>query len=45
MNTKERYTENIIELVDCGLPVYQPGWLIDYDLMDYVHKARYDWCQ
>lgn len=45
MNAKERYTENIIWLVNCGLPVYQPGWPIDYDLMDYVHKARYDWCQ
>ena len=45
MNAKERYTENIIELVDCGLPVYQPGWPTDYDLMDYVHAARYDWCQ
>ena len=44
MNAKERYTENIIELVNCGFPVYQPSW-IDYDLMDYVHKARHDWCQ
>ncbi len=44
MNAKERYTENIIELVNCGFPVYQPKW-IDYDLMDYVHKARHDWCQ
>lgn len=44
MHAKEGYLEDIIELVNCGFPVYQPAWSIDYDLMDYVHKARYDWC-
>ena len=43
MNAKDRYEENIFEIVNCGLPVYQPSWL-DYDLMDYVHAIRHDWC-
>ena len=43
MNAKERYDENIIELVNSGLPVYQFAY-VDYDLMNYVHAARYDWC-
>lgn len=44
MNAKDRYCENIIELVNCGLPVVQPAYSVDYDLMNYVHKMRYDWC-
>ena len=44
MNAKDRYTENIRELFDSGFPVYYPAWM-DYDLMDYVNKARYDWCK
>lgn len=43
MNAKDRYVANIHELVRCGLPVYQPACM-DYDLMEYVHKARKDWC-
>ena len=42
-NAKDRYEENILELCDSGLPVYQPDW-IDYDLMNYVTKMRHDWC-
>ena len=44
MNAKDRYTENIRELFDSGFPVYYPAWM-DYNLMDYVNKARYDWCK
>lgn len=44
MNAKDRYTENIRELFDSGFPVYYPAWM-DYNLMDYVKKARYDWCK
>ena len=43
-NAEDRYEENIQELLQCGLPVYQPA-AMDYDLMDYVHKARNDWCR
>lgn len=43
MNAKERFNENIQELMRNGLPVYQPA-AMDYDLMDYVRKARNDWC-
>ena len=42
-NAEDRYEENIQELMRSGLPVYQPS-LMDYDLMDYVHKAKHDWC-
>ncbi len=42
-NAEDRYEENIQELMRSGLPVYQP-FAMDYDLMDYVHKARNDWC-
>lgn len=45
MNAKDRYCENIVELVNCGLPVVQPAYSVDYDLMDYVRKMRYDWCK
>ena len=44
MNAKDHFTENIRELFDSGLPVYYPAW-IDYDLMDYVNKAKTDWCK
>lgn len=44
MNAKDRYTDNIYDLVNCGLPVYQPA-AMDYDLMNYVHKMRHDWCE
>ena len=44
MNAKDRYTETIRKLFDSGFPVYYPAWM-DYDLMDYVNKARYDWCK
>ena len=43
LNAKDRYRDNIIELVNCGLPVYQPDYL-DYDLWNYVRKMRDDWC-
>ena len=43
-NAIARYHENISELVNSGLPVYQPV-AMDYDLMDYVHKMRHDWCE
>lgn len=43
-NAEDRYEENIQELLQCGLPVYQPA-AMDYDLMDYVRKARNDWCK
>lgn len=42
-NAKERFTENIFELINSGLPVYCPAHM-DYDLMNYVCKARNDWC-
>ena len=42
-NAIARYTDNIQELFNSGLPVYQPE-AMDYDLMDYVHKMRKDWC-
>ena len=44
MNAKERYVDSIQELVNCGLPVYQPAY-IDYDLMNYITKMRHDWCE
>lgn len=44
MNAKERYAENIIDLIECGLPVYQPAY-IEYNLMRYVMEARHDWCE
>lgn len=44
MNAKDRYVENIRELVNCGLPVVQPAYTPEYDLMDYVHKMIRDWC-
>lgn len=43
-DAKAHYWASIVALVNCGLPVYQPS-AIDYDLMDYVHKARNDWCK
>lgn len=42
-NAEEAYHENIMDLMTCSFPVYQPNTM-DYDLMDYVHKARHDWC-
>ena len=45
MNAKDRYRENIIELVNCGLPVVQPAYIPDYDLMNDIHKMRHDWCK
>ena len=42
-NAQERYDENILELTDSPLPVYLPD-RIDYDLMDYVRKIRWEWC-
>jgi hypothetical protein len=42
-NAIARYTDNIQELFNSGLPIYQPE-AMDYDLMDYVHKIRKDWC-
>ena len=44
MNAKDRYKENIYELINSGLPVFQPGNCVDYDLMDYVRKMRHIWC-
>lgn len=43
MNAKERYTENILELMNSGFPVYQPSSM-DYDLKSYISKMRNDWC-
>ena len=43
MNAKERYDENIAELVNSPFPVYQPE-AIDYDLRNYIHKIEFDWC-
>ena len=43
-HAKEYFTENVRDLFNCGLPVYYPSWM-DYDLMDYVNKARHDWCE
>ena len=37
------FDANIIDLVNCGLPVYQPS-AMDYDLMNYVNKMLSDWC-
>ena len=42
-NAIERYEENIIELVNSGLPVYQPA-AMDYDLRNYISKMQHDWC-
>ena len=44
MNAKDRFTENIIELVNCGLPVIQPS-AMDYSLPMYVRYARKKWCE
>ena len=43
MNAKERYDENIVELVNSPFPVYQPA-AIDYDLRNYIYKIEFDWC-
>ena len=40
---EEYFEENIRDLVNCGLPVYQPI-AIDYDLMNYINKMLEDWC-
>jgi len=42
-NAKDRFEENIVELVNCGLPAYQP-WYVDYNLLLYIRKMRQDWC-
>lgn len=39
------YNSNIDEITHSGLPVYQPDDPNNYDLMDFVHKARKDWCE
>ena len=39
LNAKDRYTENIIELISSGLPVFQP-YALDYDLKGYVAMIR-----
>lgn len=44
MNAKDRYEENIFELVNCGLPVYQPE-AMDYDFRNYIYRMRIDWCK
>lgn len=43
MNTKERFEDNIRELEECGLPVYNPFYPV-YDLRNYVRVIRHDWC-
>lgn len=43
-NAKERYEENLTELMNSGLPVYQPE-TIDYDFRNYVGRIRYYWCR
>ena len=40
-NARERYSDNIRELMDSGFPVYQPDSLT-YNLLDYVHQIRED---
>lgn len=45
MNANDMYEENILELINSGLPVYQPDFSLDYDLLNYVNKARADWCK
>ena len=42
-NAKEKYEENIHDLVNSGFFVYQPAGM-DYDLMGYVKKMLRDWC-
>lgn len=42
-NAAERYDDSIDELYDSGLPIYQP-YALDYDLMNYIHRMRRDWC-
>ena len=47
MNAKERFEENIVELVtdssEHGIPVYQPS-AMDYDLDDYIFFMRKKYC-
>ena len=43
-NAKDRYEENLTELMNSGLPVYQPE-TIDYDFRNYVGRIRYYWCR
>lgn len=38
-NAEERFAENIMEIVGCGLPVYQPA-AMDYNLKDYVYLLQ-----
>lgn len=40
---EEKYEEDILALVNSGLPVIQPAW-IDYDLEEYIRKAQRDYC-
>ena len=44
MNAKDRYEENLIELMNSGLPVYQPESM-DYDFRNYVGRMRIEWCR
>ena len=47
MNAKERFEENIVELVtdssEHGIPVYQPS-AMDYDLDAYIYLMRKKYC-
>lgn len=45
MNAKDRYEENILELINSGLPVYQPKFYPYEDLLYYVNEARSVWCK
>ena len=39
------FDEDIFDLInDNDFPVYQPAYL-DYDLWNYIHKMRNDWCK
>lgn len=39
MNAKDRFEENIVEFVNCGLPVIQPA-AMDYNLKNYVYMLQ-----
>ncbi len=43
-NAVDNYCDNISEFYDSKMPIYNPD-TINYDLMDYVKKARKDWCE
>ena len=44
MRARDCYSQDIIDLIECGLPIYQPA-AIDYDLLNYVNRAWRDWCE